>query len=111
MTVLKDRPVQLQERIFKKIFEVAEIAKFSKTEQKEYEASLKNYRDLKNVVDTAHQEGFDEGHEERREQGREEGMNQRNYQIARQMKRDGEPTDKIQRYTGLSTDEIEAIEL
>ena len=33
--------------------EVAEIAKFSPVELKEYEDSLKTYRDLKNSLDTA----------------------------------------------------------
>ena len=47
----------LQERIFKKLFEVARIAKFRPEEQKSYEDSLKYYRDLKNVTDTAWDEG------------------------------------------------------
>ena len=33
--------------------EVAEIAKFTPVELKEYEDSLKTYRDLKNSLDTA----------------------------------------------------------
>ena len=33
--------------------EVAEIAKFTPVELKEYEDSLKTYRDLKNSIDTA----------------------------------------------------------
>jgi hypothetical protein len=39
------------------LFEAAEIAKFSPEEKEQYEESLKSYRDLKNVIDTA----FDEG--------------------------------------------------
>lgn len=54
---LQNRPKELQERVFKKLFEVAEIAGFTKEERKEYEESLKNYRDIKNVVDTARAEG------------------------------------------------------
>jgi len=50
---LQARPKALQERVFKKIFEVAEIAGFTEEERKEYEESLKTYRDIKNVVDTA----------------------------------------------------------
>lgn len=58
---LQDRPKALQERVFKKLFEVAEIAGFTEKERKEYEESLKTYRDIKNVVDTAKAEGKIEG--------------------------------------------------
>jgi len=59
---LKDqnRPVALQEKIFNKLFETAEIAKFSADERHVYESSLKYYRDIKNVVDTSKEEGIKE---------------------------------------------------
>ncbi len=47
----------LKERIFTKLFEEAEIAKFSQQELREYEDSLKAYRDIKNSIDTAKEEG------------------------------------------------------
>ncbi|MEM6965515.1 MAG: PD-(D/E)XK nuclease family transposase, partial [Bacteroidota bacterium] len=94
---LQDRPEQLQSRIFKKLFRVAEIAGFTKKEQEEYEESLKNYRDIKNVVDTA------------REEGVEIGEKRRNIEIAKQMKEAGELIEKIQKYTGLSKEEIEKL--
>ena len=37
--------------------EVGEIAKFTPVELKEYEDSLKTYRDLKNSLDTAEEKG------------------------------------------------------
>lgn len=43
------------------LFEVAEIANFSPSEQGAYEDSLKYFRDLNNVVDTSKQEGREEG--------------------------------------------------
>ena len=43
--------------------EVAEIAKFTPVELKEYEDSLKIYRDLKNSLDTAEEKGRVEGRE------------------------------------------------
>lgn len=67
-----------------KLFEAAEIAKFTAEEKNKYEESLKYYRDLKNVVDTS----FDEGKAER------------SVEIARQMKAEGEPVEKIIRFTG-----------
>ena len=65
---LQDRPKALQERVFKKIFEVAEIAGFTEEEREEYEESLKAYRDIKNVVDTAKAEGKIEGKIEEKEE-------------------------------------------
>ena len=47
--------------------EVAEIAKFTPVELKEYEDSLKTYRDLKNSLDTAEEKGRVEGRVEGRE--------------------------------------------
>ena len=64
---LQNRPKALQERVFKKLFEVAEIAGFTEEERKEYEESLKTYRDIKNVVDTARTEGKIEGKIEKEE--------------------------------------------
>ena len=54
-------PDELREGIFEKLFEVAEIAKFSPEEVRAYEDSLKSYRDLKNSLDTAREEGREEG--------------------------------------------------
>lgn len=54
-------PDELREGIFEKLFEVAEIAKFSPEEVQAYEDSLKSYRDLKNSLDTAFEEGIEKG--------------------------------------------------
>lgn len=58
---------------FKKLFEVAEVTKFTREELLSYEDSLKYYRDLKNSLDTAFDEGFEEGKEKGREEGKIEG--------------------------------------
>lgn len=49
-------PEKLKENIFMQLFETAEIAKFSRQEYRDYEDSLKYYRDLKNSLDTAKEE-------------------------------------------------------
>lgn len=54
---LQERPKALQERVFNKLFQAAEIANFSKEEKEAYEESLKHYRDIKNVVDSSKEEG------------------------------------------------------
>ena len=57
-------PAVLQEQIFLKLFDAAQVACFEPEERKAYENSLKYYRDLKNVTDTAWEEGREEGWEE-----------------------------------------------
>lgn len=96
---LQDRPKQLQERIFTKLFEVAEIAKFSTSERDAYEESLKYYRDIKNVVDTSRKEGFSDGIE----QGFKRGIEL----TAKKMKSEGFSVKQIKAITGLSEKEIE----
>lgn len=56
----------MKEKVFTKLFEEAEIAKFTPTELKEYEDSLKAYRDVKNSIDTALEKGREEGMEKKR---------------------------------------------
>jgi predicted transposase/invertase (TIGR01784 family) len=53
-------PDKLRERVFEKLFETAEIARFTPDQVRSYEDSLKYYRDLKNSLDTAKQEGREE---------------------------------------------------
>ena len=54
-------PEKLREKIFDKLFESAEIARFTQDQVRSYEDSLKYYRDLKNSLDTAREEGKIEG--------------------------------------------------
>ncbi len=93
LSELQERPSALQDRIFKKLFDAAEIAKFSPEEREAYEESLKHYRDIKNVVDTS----------------REEGRAERTLEIAREMKNNGVPIDIIGKSTGLTKAEIEQL--
>ena len=57
--------VELNELRMKQVEEryEAEIAKFTPQEMREYEASKMAYRDIKNSIDTAKQEGLAEGME------------------------------------------------
>lgn len=71
---LQRRPAALQERVFKKLFETAEIAKFSRDEMSQYQNSLKYYRDMKNVIDYAFVDGREEGKAIGLEEGRTAGL-------------------------------------
>ena len=110
---LDERPAALKEKVFTKLFEEAEIAKFTPTELKEYEDSLKAYRDVKNSIDTAlekgREEGREEGRAEGRKEGREEGKNLKAIQIAKKMLDAGMDIDTIINLTDLSKDEIEKL--
>lgn len=64
----------MKEKVFTKLFEEAEIAKFTPTELKEYEDSLKAYRDVKNSIDTALEKGREEGMAKGMAKGMEKGM-------------------------------------
>jgi predicted transposase/invertase (TIGR01784 family) len=84
-------PAIFSDEIFTKAFEKAELAKFGQSDLDSYENSLKIYRDLKGVIDTA----FDEGKQE----GRQE--------IARALKENGVSLEIIVRSTGLTEGEID----
>ena len=71
---LDKRPAALKEKVFTKLFEEAEIAKFTPTELKEYEDSLKAYRDVKNSIDTALEKGREEGMAKGLEKGMAKGL-------------------------------------
>lgn len=105
LSQLQNRPKALQEKVFKKLFETAEIATFTPQEREAYEDSLKYYRDIKNVVDTSREEGLEQGREEGLERGREE----RNLEIARNMKLKGMSDEAISEFTGLSQDTIQKL--
>jgi len=98
---LTERPVKLQEEIFEKLFKQAAIANYSEAEYAEYEESLKHYRDLKNCIDTA----FDEGKLEGKAEGRVEGI----IETAKNLKSAGVEIDIIVQTTGLSRAEIESL--
>ena len=94
---LDNRPAALRDKILSKLFAAASVARFTPTELREYEDSLKAYRDIKNSLDTA------------KEEGREEGREQRNIEIARKMLAAGMHIDIIINMTDLSKDEIEKL--
>lgn len=94
---LQNRPKNLQERVFKRLFEAAEIAKFTRKELEAYDRSLKYYRDLKNVVDTTREEGREEGREEEKLKIIKTGINE------------GFSNEVLAKLTKLSIEEIEKI--
>ena len=99
---------------FDRLFEEAEIAKFTPQEMREYEASKKAYRDIKNSIDTAKQEGLAEGIEigmekgmkQGMEKGRAEGKHEANTETAQRLLAMGLSAEQIAKATQLPLDII-----
>ena len=108
---LQDRPVKLQERVFEKLFRLAEIEKFDYKERMEYEDSLKVYRDLKNSLDTARDEGKKVGFEEGEKIGIEKGEKKKAKETAKKLLSMGILTsEQIAQATGLAAEEIRLVQ-
>ena len=106
MKQVEERYISLLcDKVFDRLFEEAEIAKFTPQEMREYEASKMAYRDIKNSIDTAKQEGLAEG----MEKGMEKGMNQKALDIARNMLADSVDINLIMKYSGLTQEQIEKL--
>ncbi|BDD07297.1 Rpn family recombination-promoting nuclease/putative transposase [Aureibacter tunicatorum] len=103
---LTDRPVELQERIFQRFFDLAEIAKYDPQQLHEYRESLKQLRDYYNTLDTSKQEGIEIGIEIGRKKGIEEGIKAGKIQSAKTLISFGISIEKIAESTGLSVEEI-----
>lgn len=119
LSALMERPRALQERVFTRLFEQAEIAKFNPDELRLYEDSINAYRDIVNAINTAKKDSFAEGEAKGIEKGRAEGMaegraegiaegiNMRNMQIAKNLLRMGMSVADIAESTGLTAQDIE----
>lgn len=94
------------EVVFMDAFQKAELAQLAPAELEIYENSLKVYRDLKNVIDTAKDEGRLEGQLKGRVEGQLEGRRQRKIEMVIELKRNGVPIEIIMKTTGLSEKEI-----
>ena len=100
------RPAALQERIFTRLFEQAEIARYTPEERQDYEGSLKVYRDMKNVLDTAELKGLKKGLKKGLEKGIEQGASDERKKNAKAMKALGLPLETIAKVTGMSIEDI-----
>ena len=92
-------------KVFTKLFEEAEIAKFTPTELKEYEDSLKAYRDVKNSIDTALEKGREEG----MAKGMEIGMAKEKLTTARRLLSMGLSEEQVATATELPLEEIQKL--
>ena len=99
---LMQRPAALQERVFTRLFEQAEISKFNKQELKMYEDSVNAYRDIVNAIRTAEKTKFAEGMAE----GMAKGEKEAKEKIAANLLSLGVPLETIVQASDLSEEEI-----
>jgi predicted transposase/invertase (TIGR01784 family) len=112
---LERMPEELREKVFEKLFETAEISKFTVEQVEAYEDSLKSYRDFIASLETKYNEGIKEGIEIGREEGIEIGkglsVKDRDIEIAKNMLNDNEPIEKIIKYSRLTEQEIKSLNI
>ena len=110
---LLERPAALQERIFKKFFDVAEVAALPKEEYAKYLESEKVYYDLDGAFRTADNKGYSRGLERGKKEGLREGMargrEETNLENARRMKARGFAPQDIADITGIAVETIKSL--
>ena len=125
MDVLKRMPWILQDSVFKKLSEIAEVASLNKEERKQYDESLRHYRDTLIVMEGQYMEGEKKGRAEGRAEGlaegekkgraegrtegRAEGRTEEKLDNARKMKAKGFAVEDILDITGLTAEEIDTL--
>ena len=112
LSKLDNRPKELRDRVFDRLFEESEIAKFTPLELREYEDSKKAYRDIKNSIDTAKREGIEEGMEKGIKQGIEIGQKKEHERLlntARALFASGMSLEQVKQFTELNDEEINQI--
>jgi len=102
---LMDRPAALQERVFTRLFDTAEIAKFTQQEMYDYQASLKEFRDYNNTIDSAKEESLAKGVEIGIEKGIEKGR----FGLFLNMLKKGASIETLKEFSDISEDEIDKL--
>ena len=100
-------PDKLREKIFDKLFEVAEIARFTPEQERYYEDSLKYYRDLQSSFTTKYEEGIKEGEKK----GKIEGIKEGKIEIATKLLKKGMSINDIIGLTELSEEEVNKLKI
>lgn len=122
MSNLLERPERLRDRIFTKLFDVAELAQLDDKDRTNYIKAMNTERDTYNQIEYAretgreeglkegHKKGHKEGKEEGIKEGREEGAKQKSFDIAKRMLEKGIAMETISELTGLTEKEISELD-
>lgn len=90
---------------FKKLFEQAEIAKYSDLERRQYEESKKVFWDNYSVMKTARDKGIQEGIQ----RGLQQGIHQEKAETVQRMKAKGFSVEDISEIAGLTIEEVKKL--
>ena len=85
------KQVEECDKVLERLFEEAEIAKFTTQEIREYETNKMAYRDIKNSIDTA----------------RREGRTEANIETAQRLLAMGLPAEQVAKATQLPLDKVQ----
>jgi predicted transposase/invertase (TIGR01784 family) len=97
LSKLNSRPVEVQGRIFERLFKLAEIKKLTDTEMETYNKSITEYSDVRNCMEYA------------MERGREEGAISKSFEITKKLLDLHLPINDIVKATGLTPEQIIAL--
>ena len=98
MGTLDRLPEELRTKMFERLFEACEIAKFTPKEKLKYEHDMMTERDYTNILNTCRAEG--------EAKGKAEGLVEGKIEVARAMKAKGLDIALISELTGLPEEEI-----
>ena len=125
MHEMEEIPKKFSDPLFKRLFLLAEIGRFTAAELQQYQQSLENMGDYDNIINTAkeeaekigwalgHEQGLAKGLAEGRTEGRAEGLAEGRaeavVEMAQKMLAAGLSVEQISQLTGLSAEEIDVL--
>lgn len=102
----EDYPLELDEPVFRKLYEEAEYARFTENQQLTYESSMKRELDIINQIEGGRIMGREEGREEGFRDGQAKGRAESALEIARKIKAKNFDMDTIVQITELPEEEL-----
>ena len=117
LSKLLERPAALRDRIFSRIFDVAEYASLDNIDKQNYVKAMTTARDTHNQIEYAKKtgleeglvKGFEKGRAEGLEEGLEKGREDAKQLIAINFLKLGTPSEVVAMATGLSLEEVEKL--
>jgi len=104
MDILDRMPWLAKDAVFQRLASIAEVAALSKEERREYDESLRKFRDTISVMEGQFLEGEEKGKAEAEAKARQEKQ-----ESARKMKAKGFSDDDIVEIIGITPEELKAL--
>ena len=109
LETMESLPKNLNESIFMKLLETAKLENLPEIDRKNYQASLKRYRDTYSVLETAVNEGYVKGNKDGYVKGKDDGKLEEKYTLAKIAHEKGFSLSTISDLTGLTEEDIKSI--